>query len=112
MTQNSKNFPTYFVEFHCYTKETGWNKSALINWLVEFLNPKLKVALVGIKLPKIITDCTNVINSLYNDILRLAPKHTPQYSAHQLHKTHKDSDTMDIDTGTLEYTPLGSAKQE
>jgi len=75
MTQNSKNFPTYFAEFHCYTKETGWNKSVLINQLVESLNPKLKVALVGVKLPKTVTDCTNVINGLYNDILCLALKH-------------------------------------
>jgi len=79
---------------------------------VEFLNPKLKAALIGVKLLKTITDCTNVINSLYNDILRLAPKYTPQYFAHQLHKTHKDSDTIDINTGTLEYTPLKSIKQK
>ena len=76
MTQNSKNFLIYFAEFHHYAKETGWNKSVLINQLVESLNPKLKAALVGVKLLKIIIDCANVINSLYNDILCFAPKHT------------------------------------
>ena len=112
ITQNSKNFPTYFAEFHCYAKETGWNEFALINQLVESLNPKLKTALVGIKLLKTIADYTNVINSLYNDILCLVLKHMFWYSAHQPHKTHKDSDTIDINTGTLKYTLLKSAKQE
>jgi len=82
MTQNSKNFLTYFAEFHYYAKETGWNKSALINQLVESLNPELKAALVGVKLPEIIADCANVINGLYNNILCLTLKHMPQYSAH------------------------------
>lgn len=77
MTQGSKNFPLYFAKFHYYAKETRWNEPALINRLVESLNPKLKVSLVGVKLPDTITAYANVINGLYNDILRLAPKYTP-----------------------------------
>ena len=77
MTQGSKNFLAYFAEFHCYAKETEWNKSVLINQLVKSLNSKLKVALIGVKLSEIVTACVNVINGLYNDILCLALKHMP-----------------------------------
>ena len=77
MTQSSKNFPAYFTEFHYYAKKTRWNKSALINQLIKSLNSKLKVAFIEIKLPKIVIACTNVINSLYNDILHFAPKYMP-----------------------------------
>ena len=91
-------------------KKTGWNESALINQLVESLNLKLKIALIKVKLLKTVTDCTNVINGLYNDILCFVPKHTPQYSAHQPYKTYKDPDTMNINTKTLKYAPLGSVK--
>ena len=80
MTQSTKSFPAYFAEFHCYIKETGWNESTLINRLIKSLNPKLKASLIGVKLPDIVTACANVINGLYNDILRLTPKYTPQYS--------------------------------
>ncbi len=76
MTQGSKNFPLYFTKFHCYAKETGWNEFALINRLIESLNPELKASLIGVKLPDTVIACTNVINRLYNDILRLTPKYT------------------------------------
>jgi len=79
---------------------------------VEFLNPELKIAFVGVKLPETVAVCTNVINGLYNNILRFALKYMPQYFAPQLHKTHKDPDAMDINTGTLKYAPLESVKQE
>ena len=77
MTQGSKNFPLYFAEFHYYAKETGWNKSTLINCLIESLNPKLKISFVRIKLLDIITAYINVINGLYNDILCLTLKYIP-----------------------------------
>jgi len=77
---------------------------------VESLNPKLKAALVGVKLPETIADCINIINGLYNNILCFALKHMLWYSAHQLYKTHKDSDAIDINTKTLEYTLLGSTE--
>jgi len=77
MTQGFKNFLLYFAEFHCYIKETGWNKPTLINRLVESLNLKLKASLVGVKLLNTITACANVINSLYNDLLCLALRYTP-----------------------------------
>jgi hypothetical protein len=77
MTYSSKSFPLYFTKFHRYTKETGWNKPALINRLVESLNSKLKASLVGVKLPDTLTAYANVINGLYNNILRLALKHIP-----------------------------------
>jgi hypothetical protein len=112
MTHGSKSFPSYFAEFHRYAKETGWNEPALINRLVESLNSELKASLVGVKLPDTLTACANVINGLYNDILRLAPKHTPRYSAPQPPKTRKDPDAMDIDAGTLSYAPKGSAERE
>ena len=47
------------------------NKSTLINYLVKFLNPKLKVSLIGVKLLNIITVCINIINDLYNNLLCL-----------------------------------------
>ena len=77
MAQGSKSFPLYFAEFYCYTKETGWNKPALINRLVESLNSKLKASLIGVKLLDTLTAYANIINGLYNNILRLALKHIP-----------------------------------
>ena len=75
MAQGFKSFPLYFTEFHCYTKETGQNKSVLINCLIKSLNPKLKASFVGVKLLNTITACANSINGLYNNILRLALKY-------------------------------------
>ena len=77
MAQGSKSFPLYFAKFYRYAKETGWNEPALINRLVESLNSKLKASLMGVKLPDTLTACANIINSLYNNILRLALKHIP-----------------------------------
>ena len=75
MTQSFKNFPLYFTEFYYYIKKTKQNKSALINCLIKSLNPKLKVSLIGVKLLNTITTYTNVINSLYNDLLHFALKY-------------------------------------
>jgi hypothetical protein len=77
MTYSSKSFLLYFTKFHRYTKETRWNEPALINRLVESLNSKLKASLMGVKLPDTLTAYANVINGLYNDILRLTLKYTP-----------------------------------
>ena len=77
MAQGSKSFPLYFAEFYRYAKETGWNEPALINRLVESLNSKLKVSLIGVKLLDTLTTSANIINGLYNNILRLTLKYTP-----------------------------------
>jgi len=77
MIYSSKSFLLYFAKFHRYAKETGWNKPALINRLVKSLNSELKASLIGVKLPDTLTACANVINGLYNDILRLALKYKP-----------------------------------
>jgi hypothetical protein len=77
MIYSSKSFLLYFTKFYYYTKETRWNEPALINRLVESLNSKLKAFLMGVKLPDTLTAYTNVINGLYNDILRLTLKHIP-----------------------------------
>jgi len=77
MTQGSKNFLLYFTKFHRYAKETKWNEPALINCLVESLNPKLKASFIGVKLLGTITAYANIINGLYNDLLRLTPKYIP-----------------------------------
>jgi len=76
MIQGSKNFLLYFAEFHCYSKETKWNKPVLINRLVKSLNPKLKASFIGVKLLNTITACANVINSLYNNLLHFTLKYT------------------------------------
>ena len=44
---------------------------------MESLNPKLKASLIGVKLLDTITAYANIINGLYNDILRLTPKYIP-----------------------------------
>jgi len=77
MTYGSKSFLLYFAKFHHYAKETRWNEPALINCLVESLNSKLKAFLIGVKLLDTLTTYANVINGLYNNILRLALKYIP-----------------------------------
>ena len=77
MTQGFKNFPLYFTKFYYYTKETRQNKPTLINYLVKSLNFKLKVSLIEVKLPNTVTAYVNIINSLYNDLLRLTLKYMP-----------------------------------
>ena len=77
MTHGSKSFPLYFAKFHRYTKETRWNEPALINCLVESLNSKLKVSLIGVKLLDTLATYANIINGLYNNILRLTLKYIP-----------------------------------
>ena len=52
------------MKFYYYTKETGQNKPALINRLVESLNSKLKASLIGVKLPDTLTAYANIINGL------------------------------------------------
>ena len=44
---------------------------------MEFLNPKLKVSLIEVTLLETVMACANIINGLYNNILRLALKHIP-----------------------------------
>ena len=75
MTHSSKSFLLYFTKFHHYTKETKWNEPALINRLVESLNSELKASLIGVKLLDTLTTYANIINSLYNNILRLTLKY-------------------------------------
>jgi len=118
MTQEKKSFPVYFSEFNRYARETGWNDSALINSLVESLSPELKTSLIGVDLPGALDACANVINKRYNDILRLTPKPAPRYNTTTPRTSTKSSsqpkhpDAMDIDSGTLEYAPLGSPERE
>jgi len=118
MTQGTKSFPVYFSEFNRYAKETGWNDSALINSLVESLSSELKTSLIGVDLPGALDACANVINKRYNDILRLTPKPAPRYNTTTPRTSTKSSsqpkhpDAMDIDTGILDYAPLGSSERE
>jgi hypothetical protein len=118
MTQGTKSFPVYFSEFNRYAKETGWNDSALVNSLIESLSPELKTSLIGVDLPGALDACANIINKRYNDILRLTPKPTSRYNTTTPRTSTKPSsqpkhpDAMDIDSGTLEYAPLGSPERE
>ena len=118
MTQGTKSFPVYFSEFNRYAKETGWNDSALVNSLIESLSPELKTSLIGVDLPGALDACANIINKRYNDILRLTSKPAPRYNTAPSRTSTKSSsqpkhpDAMDIDSGTLEYAPLGSPERE
>lgn len=100
LKQGRDSFPAYFSKFHRFAKESGWNDTALISRLIESLNEELRKSLIGIDLPDNLEQCANIINKLYNDILRLStnPRYTkPLYRATGTSSAQKDPDAMDLD---------------
>jgi hypothetical protein len=115
MRQGNLNFPTYFMKFHRYARESGWNAAAQINRLIESLNPELQQTLVSVTLPDSLEETANLINRHYNNLLRLNVK-TRNLTLVGLSPTQKtpvkDPNDMDIDPGSSGYAPKNSPERQ